>query len=105
MLSFVIITILQPFMIGWTSRVADAGSEGLWNMRLSSSDGKQLRFLTEDQNVNGYPAWSKDGNFIYFHRMEYGPNTSFGIYRIQPDGQGMRVICGGEAWNNEYPST
>ena len=72
---------------------------------VTEADGSGARFLTNDGNVNGYPAWSKDGKFIYFHRAVYGESSNFGIYVIRPDGQGMRAILAGGEGNDEYPST
>lgn len=92
-------------MIGWTSRVSAGGAHGVWNIRLAAADGSGARFVTNDGNVNGYPAWSKDGKVIYFHRRVYGENPNFGIYAIRPDGQGMRAVLAGGEGNYEYPST
>jgi Tol biopolymer transport system component len=77
-------------MIGWTSMVADTGAHGVWNIRLASADGAGVRFVTNDRNVNGYPAWSKDGKLMYFHRVVYGGSSNFGIYAIRPDGQDLK---------------
>jgi len=92
-------------LIGWTSRVADTGEHGVWNIRLANADGSGVRFVTNDGNVNGYPAWSRDGKLIYFHRMVYGENPNFGIYVIRPDGQEMKVIAAAEEGNDEYRAT
>ena len=92
-------------MIGWTSMVNNTGTHGIWNIRLAFADGSEVRFVTNDNNVNGYPAWSKDGKLMYFHRVVYGGSPNFGIYAIRPDGAGMKVIAGGEEGNDEYPST
>ena len=85
--------------------VAAAGAHGVWNIRRAAADGSAVRFLTNDGNVNGYPAWSKDGKLIYFHRVVYGGNPNFCVHVIHPDGQGMRAVLAGEEGNYEYPST
>ncbi len=58
------------------------------------ADGSNVRRVTRSPGWDGSPAWSLDGKWLYFYsRREAGP----GIYRIKPDGSGLRRIFAGAA--------
>jgi TolB protein len=90
--------------IGWLSMVGRTHAQGEWSIRLASSDGKGARFVINDGNVNGYPAWSRDGELIYFHRLVYGQGEHFSLWAIRPDGSGLKQITRGAAGHDEYPA-
>lgn len=90
--------------LAWLTRTSDDGPVGVWNLRTASPDGSGMRWLTDDDNVNSKPEWSNDGSVIYFHRLEFGVHTGFSIFRIHPDGSGLREITRGQPGVNEYPS-
>ena len=53
--------------------VFSAGQRDLW---LYSADGKPLRRLTWDSAIDGQPAWSNDGKYLYFTSDRSGiPNV------------------------------
>jgi TolB protein len=92
-------------MIGWLSRTADSGSEGVWGMRLAAADGSEMRYVINDGNVNGKPEWSRNGKLIYFHRLIYGKSPYYSIWVISPNGQGLKKLTAGLGGHDEYPSS
>ena len=92
-------------MMSWLSMTDHSASQGVWSIRVSSSDGTGVRFVINDGNINGYPSWSRDGKTLYFHRFVYGKSEYFSIWAIALDGNELRQITRGENGNDEYPST
>jgi len=50
-----------------------------------NADGTNQVRLTNDQNNNFHPVWSKDGKWIYYERDE-------DIYRMLPDGSNPQMV-------------
>jgi Tol biopolymer transport system component len=90
--------------IAWLTQTSSKGIVGEWNIQLADLNGKNQKWLTKDNNINSKPAWSKDGKFIYFHKLILKPNERFQIWRIQADGTQMQEISGAHPGNNEYPT-
>jgi Tol biopolymer transport system component len=78
-------------------------SLGRWAIRVASADGSNASYLIDDGNINSKPAWSLDGQTIYFHRM-VPPDYRFKVFRIGNDGTGLRDLTVGAAGINEHPS-
>lgn len=90
--------------IAWLTQTSKKGIAGEWNIQLSDVDGKNQRWLTNDKHINSKPAWSKNGQLIYFHRLITQPAARFQIWQINTDGTGLKEISPLHAGNNEYPS-
>jgi Tol biopolymer transport system component len=80
-----------------------AGNLGKWAIRVANADGSNVRDVVNDGLVNSKPAWSLDGQTIFFHRME-PPDYRFRIFRIGIDGTGLAELTVGVAGSHEYPS-
>jgi Tol biopolymer transport system component len=98
--------------IAWLTNVDPAkfpiggASLGAWAIRIADADGSNAAYLINDGNINSKPAWSRDGQTIFFHRMELDPlvEAKFGVFRMNRDGTGrVRLTATGNG-NNEYPS-
>lgn len=89
--------------LAWLTMSSDDPPVGTWGIRLAGADGLSPRWLIDDGQVNSYPAWSSDGQLIYFHRLEPGRDETFGIFAIHPDGEGLRELTEGQPGVNEYP--
>jgi TolB protein len=76
---------------------------GRWAIRIADDTTSTARYLIDDGNINSKPAWSLDGQTIYFHRM-VPPDYRFKVFRIAPDGTGLTEVTAGAAGNNEHPS-
>ena len=79
---------------------------GDWAIRIADSNGKNARYLIHDGNINSKPAWSLDGQTIFFHRMEYDPlvEYKFGVFSIGVDGKHISRLTKISTGANEYPS-
>ena len=78
---------------------------GAWAIRIANADGSNPRYLINDGNINSKPAWSLDGQTIYFHRMELDPlvEGKFGVFSISKTGARLtRLTPVGHT--NEHPS-
>lgn len=78
-----------------------------WGVYLMNRDGTDQHGLVSGLAVNSRPAWSDDGQWIFFHRESSG-QTAYGIWRVHPDGSGLAEIDGHAAvgpspWADEYP--
>lgn len=91
--------------LAWLTQTSERRPAGAWNIRIAGSDGSNPRRLTDDENINSKPEWSRRGDFIYFHRLEIGRNAGFSIFRIRPDGSDLRELTRGHPGVNEYPSS
>jgi Tol biopolymer transport system component len=80
-----------------------AGKLGAWGIRIANADGSNARDLINDGQINSKPAWSLDGQSIYFHRME-PPDYRFRVFRIGRDGAGLTELTTGVAGSHEYPA-
>ncbi|HET7791915.1 MAG TPA: hypothetical protein VFL64_00900, partial [Rhizobacter sp.] len=73
----------------WAIGMVDINSSGV----LSNP-----RFLINDGNINSKPAWSLDGQTIFFHRM-VPPDYRFRVFRIAPNGTGLTELTPGATGN------
>jgi Tol biopolymer transport system component len=80
-----------------------ATSLGRWAIRIADAAGDHASYLIDDGNINSKPAWSLDGQTIYFHRM-IPPDYRFKVFRIGPDGSGLRDLTAGAQGISEHPS-
>lgn len=80
-----------------------ATSLGRWAIRIADAAGGNASYLIDDGNINSKPAWSLDGQTIYFHRM-VPPDYRFKVFRIAPDGSGLRDLTAGAQGISEHPS-
>lgn len=58
---------------------------GTWEIYKMNADGTEKVRLTDDQETNHHPVWSKDGKWIYFQRND-------DICRMRPDGSAAQVV-------------
>jgi TolB protein len=79
-------------------------SLGRWAIRIADADGSNASYLIDDGNINSKPAFSLDGQTIYFHRM-VPPDYHFNVFRIAKDSTGLTELTTGAGGNNEHPSS
>jgi TolB protein len=82
---------------------ATSTSLGRWAIRIADAGGSNAHYLIDDGNINSKPAWSLDGQTIFFHRM-VPPDYRFKVFRMHADGTGLGELTLGAAGNNEHPS-
>lgn len=58
---------------------------GTWQVYKMKADGTDTVRLTNNQEENHQPVWSKNGEWIYFQRNE-------AIYRMDPDGSNLQMV-------------
>ena len=75
----------------------------VWAIYLMGADGSNQHAVIDDGNINSKPAWSTDGSTIYFHRLVYGGEKGFQIWKVAPDGSGLTELSKGQAGSNEFP--
>lgn len=92
--------------IAWLTKSDPAAWNGLgaWGISVMNADGSHPAWLIDDGNINSKPAWSLDGQSIYFHRMEPLKDVHWGVYRIGLDGSGLTALTSPGTGNNEFPS-
>jgi len=78
-------------------------SLGRWAIRISDASGSNASYLIDDGNINSKPAWSLDGQTIYFHRM-VPPDYRFKVFGIGKDGSSLRELTAGAPGISEHPS-
>jgi Tol biopolymer transport system component len=91
--------------IAWLTQTDSSGPVGVWNIRIADTDGSGVRLLTNDRHINSKPEWSRDGQTIYFHRLEMVAGARFRLWAISPDGRNRRAVETGGAGNDEYPGS
>lgn len=81
-------------------------SLGAWAIAAADADGGNPRYVINDGNINSKPSWARDGQTIFFHRMELSPlvETKFGVFSINKDGTGLARLTPVGSGNSEYPS-
>jgi Tol biopolymer transport system component len=92
--------------IAWLVNVNPAANGGLgrWAIKIATI-GSPATYLIDDGNINSKPAWSRDSQTIYFHRMvmsEVPPR--FRVFSIRPNGTGLAELTPGATGNSEHPS-
>lgn len=100
--------------IAWLTNVNPNANEipgtgvflGQWSIKLRPSNLSQpATYLINDGHINSKPAWSGDGQTIWFHRMVVAESLRFRIFSIRADGTGLAELSPGAAsGNSEYPS-
>jgi TolB protein len=94
--------------IAWLTTTNPAAFSGIgsWGIRMANADGSNLRTLIDDGNINSKPAWSLDGQTLFFHRMELAPlvEAKFGVFRINANGTGLTRLTPVGSGVNEFPS-
>lgn len=90
--------------LAWLTKSSNSNILGTWGIRIAQNGVGQPRWLINDGHINSYPAWAKNSNKIYFHRMLYGGGLKgFHIYKINADGTGLKGITTNLAGTQEYP--
>lgn len=86
--------------------IGGGASLGAWAIRTADADGSNSSYLINDGNINSKPAWSQDGQTIFFHRMELAPlvEARFGVFRISKNGTGVTRLTAVGTSTNEHPS-
>lgn len=80
-----------------------------WGIMRMDADGWNQRAVIDDGGINSKPAWSLDGQWIYFHRaVTWVPGYVFSVWKIRPDGTGLTELILPRAADfshdhNEYP--
>ncbi len=92
--------------IAWLTNTNPAanGGVGAWGIRLADANGANLRTLIDDGQINSKPAWSLDGNTLYFHRINFAEEVNFGVFRINKTGTGLTRLTAVGTGVNEFPS-
>ena len=93
--------------LAWLTQTSATGKHpgGSWNIRAANADGSNQRRVTDDDQINSKPEWSRDSRTIYFHRLEIPRLRGFNIFAVNPDGSDLREITTGQPGVNEFPST
>lgn len=76
---------------------------GRWAIRIAVI-GQNASYLIDDGNINSKPAWSLDGQTIYFHRMVPNEGYRFRVFSIKPNGTQLTELTTGTLANSEHPS-
>jgi Tol biopolymer transport system component len=84
--------------------VYQSGAAGGVNIFTVNPDGSSVKQLTTSKTNNGQPAWSSDGNFIFWRSDQEG--KAWGIFVMRADGSEKRLIINnvapdGERWGRE----
>jgi Tol biopolymer transport system component len=85
------------------TRIAfEAAVDGNTDVYLVGADGGRLRRLTTEPAMDGVPAWSRDGRWIYFVSTRAGAAPD--IWRVAPNGgEPVRVTRNGGFQPQESP--
>jgi len=95
--------------IAWLTTTDPAANAGIgaWGIRLADFNGSNIanvRTLIDDGQINSKPAWSLDGNTLYFHRMDLGQEAKFGVFSIGKTGTGLMRLTTTGTGTNEFPT-
>jgi Tol biopolymer transport system component len=91
--------------LAWLTQTSSDGPVGAWNIRMMNLADERVRNLTDDDNVNSKPSWSRDGRAIFFHRLDVGRDEEeFDIYVIDSAGGPMHRLTRAPGVH-EYPGT
>jgi Tol biopolymer transport system component len=92
--------------IAWLTNTNPAANGGLgaWGIRMADANGSNVRTLIDDGQINSKPAWSLDGNSIYFHRINFAEELAFGVFRIGKTGVGLTRLTSVGTGVNEFPA-
>ncbi len=91
--------------IAWLTNTDPTANGGLgaWGIRMADANGSNLRTLIDDGQINSKPAWSLDGNSLYFHRINFAEEVAFGVFRIGKTGAGLTRLTSVGTGINEFP--
>ena len=89
--------------VAWLQKTADVGNGtlGTWGIKAITLQGGAQRTLIDDAQVNGNFAWSADGAWVFFRRIEAAVSPRWRIFRMHTDGSSLQEIVPGPG-NNEY---
>jgi WD40-like Beta Propeller Repeat len=92
--------------LAWLTRSSTKKSAGTWGIRLQALGTKEPpKWVIDDGHINSYPAWSKDGARIFFHRLVYGGTPAgFHLYSITPEGKNLTPLTTHLPGSQEYPN-
>jgi Tol biopolymer transport system component len=97
--------------IAWLTNTNPAANNGVgaWNIRVADISGTTPTLsaaitIPNDGQINSKPAWSVDGNTIYFHRMDLTQELLFGVFSIGKTGTGLTRVTDTGTGVNEFPS-
>ncbi len=92
--------------IAWLTNTNPAanGGAGAWGIRMANANGSNVSTLIDDGQINSKPAWSLDGNSIYFHRINFAEELAFGVFRIGKTGAGLIRLTALGTGVNEFPT-
>jgi Tol biopolymer transport system component len=90
--------------IAWLTNTNPTANGGLgsWGIRPADADGSNVRTLIDDGQINSKPAWSLDGNSIFFHRINFAEEVAFGVFRIGKTGAGLTRLTPVGTGVNEF---
>lgn len=79
---------------------------GAWSIHIMDADGGRPRNVIDDGQLNSKPAWSLNGDRIFFHRLTPAVDAvnRWRIFSIHPDGTQLTDIDPFDAGQSEYPS-
>jgi Tol biopolymer transport system component len=92
--------------IAWLTNTNPTANGGLgaWGIRMADANGLNLRTVIDDGQINSKPAWSLDGNSLYFHRINFAEELAFGVFRIGKTGVGLTRLTPVGTGINEFPA-
>jgi Tol biopolymer transport system component len=79
--------------------LSDSGGHA--NLWIVNEDGEQARQITFERDPSvliGLPVWSPDGKHIAFFGQNDRDGSRTGIWRVGPDGTGLRLVAPGGGW-------
>ena len=93
--------------IAWLTTTNPAANNGIgaWGIRLADANGANVRTLIDDGQINSKPAWSLDGNTVFFHRLDFTEELNFGVFSIGKTGTGLMRLTNTGTGVNEFPGT
>ena len=102
--------------IAWLRRQSPALPNGLeqWDILRARADGAGETNLTGGATdaphgaINSKPQWSRDGRTLYFHRLRYGVDAGFRLWKLAPlaptPAATLVQLDAGQPGPNEYPN-
>jgi Tol biopolymer transport system component len=68
------------------------GHSNLWVSNLANGESRQITFERDPAVKLGVPVWSPDGKYIVFVSTRGNRGWDVGLWIVQPDGSGLRVL-------------
>lgn len=95
--------------IAWLTNADPKAYDGIgaWSIRMMGANGADPRSVIDDHQINSKPAWSLNGDRIFFHRLSPSTDKSnrWRIFSIHPDGTHLTDIDPFDSGQSEYPSS